>query len=182
MAINGSKTEIVLFNYNSKDPFETALNTDIRKIKTSTKSLGIIIDNKSNFKEHAELSVAKAQRNSAVITSKCRNRWCLSLTTQVHLNRTIIGPLAVNGAPLWYHKNTHQLRRLQHKVMKKLFKHGPSPSIEACEELTGSPPIDIYCERIAIKFANQIRQNDDFVRDTHLDLISKTRSRADSLQ
>ena len=81
MAVNGSKTEIVLFNYNSKDPFEIALNSDICKVKTSTKSLGIIIDNKTNFKEHAELSVAKAQRNWAAITSKCTNRWCLFLTT-----------------------------------------------------------------------------------------------------
>ena len=40
MAVNGSKTEIVLFNYNSKDPFEIALHSDICKIKTLTKSLG----------------------------------------------------------------------------------------------------------------------------------------------
>ena len=74
MAVNGSKTEIVLFKYNSKNPFEIALNSDICKVETSTKSLGIIIDNKTNFKEHAELSVAKAQSNWAAITSKCTNR------------------------------------------------------------------------------------------------------------
>ena len=49
MAVNGSKTEIVLFNYNSNDPFEIALNSDICKVKTSTKSLGIIIDKKNEF-------------------------------------------------------------------------------------------------------------------------------------
>ena len=38
MAVNGSKTEIVFFNYNSKDPFEIAVNSDICKVKTSTKS------------------------------------------------------------------------------------------------------------------------------------------------
>ena len=97
LAVNGSKTEIVLFNYNSKDPFEIALNSDICKVKTSTKSLGIIIDNKIIFKEHAELSVAKAQRIWAAITSKCTNRWCLSLTTQVYLYRTIILPQALYG-------------------------------------------------------------------------------------
>ena len=109
MAVDGSKTEIVLFNYNSNDPFEIALNFDICKVKTSTKSLGIIIDKKTNFKEHAEQSVAKAQRNWAAITSKCTNRWCRSLTTQVYLYPTIIVPQALYGAPLWYHKNTHQL-------------------------------------------------------------------------
>ena len=92
MAVNGSKTEIVLFNYNSKEPFEIALNSDICKVKTSTKSLGITVDNKTNFKEHAELSVAKVQRNWSAITSKCTNRWCLSLTTQVYLDRTIFVP------------------------------------------------------------------------------------------
>ena len=66
--------------------------------------------------------------------------------------------------------------------MRKIFKHGPSPSIEACEGLTGVPPIDIYCESIAVKFAIKIRQNDDLVRDTHLKLISKSRSRANSLE
>ena len=47
MAVNGSKTEIVLFNYNSNDPFEIALNSDICKVKTSTKSLGIKFDKKN---------------------------------------------------------------------------------------------------------------------------------------
>ena len=144
MAVNGSKTEIVFFNYNSNDPFEIALNSDICKIKTSTKSSMIIIDKKTNFKEHAELSVAKTQRNWAAITSSCTNKWCLCLMTQVYLYRINILPQALYGAPLWYHKNTHQLRRLQNSVVRKIFKHGPSPSIEACEALTGLPPIDIY--------------------------------------
>ena len=185
MAVNGSKTEIILFNYNSNDPFEIALTSDICKVKTSTKSLGIIIDNKTNFKEHAGLSVAKAQRNWAAITSKCTNRWCLSLTSQFYLYRTNIVPKAPYGVPLWYHKNTHQLRRLQNSVIRKIFKHGPSPpspSIEACEALTGLPPIDNYCESIAIKFAIKIRQNDDLVRDTHLKSISEPRSQANSLE
>ena len=63
MAVNGSKTEIVSINYNSENPFEMALNYDICKIKTSTRSLGIIIDNNIFFIDNAELSVAKAQRN-----------------------------------------------------------------------------------------------------------------------
>ena len=66
--------------------------------------------------------------------------------------------------------------------MRKIFKHGPSPSIEACEALTEVPPIDIYCESIAVKFAIKIRQNDDLVRDTHLKSIGKSRSRANSLE
>ena len=66
--------------------------------------------------------------------------------------------------------------------MRKISKHGPSPSIEACEALTGVPPIGIYCESIAVKFAIKIRQNDDLVRDTHLKLISISRSRANSLE
>ena len=55
--------------------------------------------------------------------------------------------------------------------MRKIFKHGPSPSIEACKALTGVPSIDIYCESIAVKFAIKIRQNDDLVRDTHLNRL-----------
>ena len=66
--------------------------------------------------------------------------------------------------------------------MRKIFKHGPPPSVEACEALIGLTPIDIYCESIAIKFAIKIRQNDDLVRDTHLKSISKPRSRANSLE
>ena len=66
--------------------------------------------------------------------------------------------------------------------MRKIFKHGPSPSIEACEALIGVPPIDIYCESIAVKFAIKVRQNYDLVRDTHFKSISKSRSRANSLE
>ena len=39
MAVNGSKTEMVLFNYNINDPFKLALNSDICEVKTCTKSL-----------------------------------------------------------------------------------------------------------------------------------------------
>ena len=66
--------------------------------------------------------------------------------------------------------------------MRNIFKHGPSPCIEACEALTGLPPVDMYCENIAIKFAIKIRQNDGLVRDTHLKLISIPRSQAKSLE
>ena len=182
MAVNGSQTEIVLFNYNSKDPYQIAQISDICKVKTSKKSLGIIIDNETNFKEHAELSVAKAQRNWAAITSKCTNRWSLSLTTLVYLYRTINLPQALYGAPLWYHKKTNQLTCLQSNVMRKTFKHGPSPSIKASEALTAVPPIEIYCESIAVKFSIKIRQNDDLVRDTHLKSISESCNRANSLE
>ena len=67
-------------------------------------------------------------------------------------------------------------------MLRKNFKHGPSPSIEACEALTGVPPIDIYCESIAVKFAIKISQNDDLVRDIHLKAINKSRRRANSLE
>ena len=40
MAVNGSKTGMVSFNYNSKDPLEIALNFDICKVRTSTKTSG----------------------------------------------------------------------------------------------------------------------------------------------
>ena len=73
MAVNGPKTEVVLFNYNINDPSEITLTSDICKFETSRKSLGKIIDNKTNFEEHAELSVAKAHRNWAAITGKCTN-------------------------------------------------------------------------------------------------------------
>ena len=66
--------------------------------------------------------------------------------------------------------------------MRKIFNYGPSPSIEACEALTGLPPIDIYCESIVVKFAIRIRQNDDLVRHTHLKSISILRTRANSLE
>ena len=100
LTVNRSKTETVFFSYNSNDPFEIVLISDMCKFKTSTKSLGIIIDKKTIIKEHAELSVAKAQRNWAAITNKCTSRWCLFLTTQVYLYRTIVVAQALYGAPL----------------------------------------------------------------------------------
>ena len=181
MAVNGFKTEIVLFNYNSKDPFKIALNSDICKVKTSTKSLGTIIDNKINFKEHAELSVAKAQRNWAAITSKCTEMVSISHDPSLSLSNNYCAAIPVWCTAL-VPQNTHQLRCLQNNVMRKVFKHGPTPSIVACEALTGVPPIDFYCGSIAVKLAIKIRQNDDLVRDTHLKSISKSRSRANSLE
>ena len=78
-------------------------------------------------------------------------------------------------------QKAHQLRRLQNNVMRKIFKNGTSPFAEACEALTGLPPIDIYCGSIAIKFSIKIRQNGDLVPDSHPKSISEPPTRDISL-
>ena len=143
MAVNGSKTEIVLFNYNSKGPFEITLNSDNCKVKTSTKSLGIIIDNKTNFKEHAELIVVISVIGLPLPAN--------AQIVGVYLSRPkfiSIGQLLCRKSCLVHRFGTTKIPTNSDAfsiMLRKIFKHGPSPSIEACVALTGVPPIDTYC-------------------------------------
>ena len=63
MAANGSKTEIVPLTTSHEDFTQIKLNGENCKISETTKSLGLNIDSKLNYKEHTEISVAKATRN-----------------------------------------------------------------------------------------------------------------------
>ena len=182
MVVNGSKTEIIVFNAGNFSEPATVMNGHLCKIKSSTRSLGIQIDDKLNFREQTEQSIAKAKRNWNLIACKCTRKYSLSITTQVFLYKTIILPQLLYGAPIWYHKNVEKLQTFQNSIIRSVFKHGPSPSIQASQALIGQPPVDILCESIVIKFAIKLKENNDLVLYSHQSALCRPSSKANFLE
>ena len=63
MLVNGAKTELILFNCEEKDFELPCLNGDICQVKKPTKSLGVIIDSKLNYRDHSTKTIERAKRN-----------------------------------------------------------------------------------------------------------------------
>ena len=182
MVVNGSKTEIIIFNSPKNQNPSIILNNEICKVKTSTKSLGIQIDEKLNFREHTEKVISKSKRSWNAISNKCTRKYGLTIPAQAYLYKTIILPQLLYGSPLWYHKNIHKLQNFQNTIMRSIFKHSPSPSIQTCQALIGQPPIDILCDSIAVKFVIKAKEKDDLVRRSHDLARARPQSRANHLE
>ena len=99
----------------------------------------------------------------------------LSITTQVFQYKSIILPQLRYGAPIWYHRNVEKLQTFPNSVIRSVFKHGPSPSIHASQELIGQPPVDILCGSNAIKFAIRLKENNDLVHYSHQSALCRSR-------
>ena len=129
------------------------MNEHLCKIKSSTRSLGIQIDDKLIFREQTEESIAKAKRKWNLIACKCTRKYSLSITTQVFLYKTNILPQLFYGAPIWYHKNVEELQTFQNSVIRFVFNHGPSPSIHSSKP---SADWTASCRHTLRKYCHQI--------------------------
>ena len=68
--MNGGKTELILFNCEENDFELPCTNGDICQVKKTTKSLGVIIDSKLNYRDHSTKSIeskAKLEYNQVVM-------------------------------------------------------------------------------------------------------------------
>ena len=74
MLVNGGKTELILFNCKENDFELPCLNGDICHAKKPTKSLGVIIDSKLNYRDHSTKSNESAKRNWNIIKSLCNRK------------------------------------------------------------------------------------------------------------
>ena len=83
--VNGLKTEILSFNCDESDLGCITLNSQQCCVKTVTKSLGLLIDNNLQYKEHTSKANSKARQSWAFIRSKCCNKWGLSIPTKLFL-------------------------------------------------------------------------------------------------
>ena len=67
MMVNGLKTEILLFNCDESDLDCITLNSQQCCVKTVTKSLGLVIDNNLQYKEHTSKAISKARQSWSFI-------------------------------------------------------------------------------------------------------------------
>ena len=63
MGVNGSKTELIVFNVERNNITAPSLNSEACAITKATKSLGLLIDDNLCYKDHAEKICNKAKRS-----------------------------------------------------------------------------------------------------------------------
>ena len=92
MLVNGGKTELIFFNCKENDFEPSCLSGDVCQVKkkTTTKSLGVYIDSKLNYRDHSTKSIERAKRNWNKIKSLCKRKWSLAVPTLVLVYKTII--------------------------------------------------------------------------------------------
>ena len=161
------KTELILFNCEKNDFELPCLNGEICQVKKTTKSLGVIIDTKLNYRDHSTKTIARAKRNWNIIKSLCNRKWSLAVPTLVLLYKTTLLPSLIFAAPIWPEKNLKYVTAVQKKFIRTVFWHGFSPDIDSCEVLLGTPPLDLLSTAINVKFLLKLKLEDDSLPWTH---------------
>ena len=126
--MNGAKTELILFNCEENDFELPCLNGDICQVKKTTKSLGVIIDSKLNYRDHSTKTIERAKRNWNIIKSLCNGKWSLAVPTLALLYKTIILPSLFYAAPIWLEKNLKYVTTVQNNFIRTVFSSSSSSS------------------------------------------------------
>ena len=182
VAVNGGKTEIILFNCEASDIKAPVLNGDPCKIKSLTKSLGMVIDNQLTYRQHAEVTAEKANRKWNTISNICNNKWSLIIPKLVLLYKTTILPLLLYTSPIWFERNHCSMQRVQNNFIRTVFNRSYSPNIESCQVLQGVPPIDILSMSININFLIKVKYANDLLTAAHGSSVLRQKSVANLLE
>ena len=166
MLVNGGKIELFFFNCEENDVELPCLNGDISQVKKTTKSLGVIIDSKLNYRDHSTKTIERAKRNWNIIKSLCIRKWSHAVPTLVLLYKTTILPSLFYAAPIWLAKNLKYVTAVQNNFKRTVFRHGFSPNIDSCQVLLGTPPLDLLSTAINVKFLSKFKLEDDLLHWT----------------
>ena len=98
--INGFKTEIMHITSDGLTTSVFTLGNEACKIKSKTKTLGLIVDNACSFKDHTELVVARCKNKWRELRLHCKSRWGLSRNPLATLYKTLILPTLLYCAPV----------------------------------------------------------------------------------
>ena len=100
MAVNVSKSELMVLSCQMFAINLPMINSDTCALVSSTKSIGITIDDKLNYHKHLKKVTVKAARNWCIIRSKCADQWGLSNPTLILLYKTVNLPQITYAAPI----------------------------------------------------------------------------------
>ena len=136
------------------------------KLKRTTKSLGVPIDSKLNYRDHSSKTIERAMRNWNLGKSVCNRKWSLAVSTLVLFYKTTILPSLFYAAPIWLEKNLGYVTAVQKNFIRTVFGNGFSPNIDLCQVLLVTPPLDFLSTAIKVKFLLTLKLEDDLLYST----------------
>lgn len=148
------KTEAVLITGRKKMEFMTLTvgDTEIRS-KQSVKYLGVMIDNRLNFKSHIAFATEKASKTQAALSRMLPNIGGPRYQSRILLSRVVSSALIFAG-PIWAHVLSNQQTRRKISSVYRLsairtIRGYRTISTEAAYLLAGMIPIDILADEMA---------------------------------
>ena len=167
-----NKTEIICFNSNdgTAPPSSFNLGGKLIYMTDQTKVLGVILDEKLNYKQHSK-SVYNNLIHRWVSLSRYANRnWGMNQAVIVRITKTVLFSALFYGSLIWMNNsNMDDINKLLYKVSKAATGAVFNTHSAILEVILGVPPIQIMRRVIAIK--HYLKALSD-VDDIHFQFIS----------
>jgi ribonuclease HI len=168
ISFNETKSKVMLITRRKrKENKELAIYLNNVKLEQvdKIKYLGIIMDNKINFREHLLYTANKCTKLIHTLSKSAKLKWGLSSEALRTIYKGAIMPLMLYGAPVWIKAmekkcNKRIYDRVQRLINIKIAKAFRTTSNEALCIVTGLIPITIQAEEEA-NIYNKIRKSTD---------------------
>ena len=147
------KTEIVIFtgknNADSALPSSITVNSKNIRIVEKSKVLGLIIDNKLNFKDHSEMVLKQLNARWAMICKFSNRNWGFNQKVVVRLIKALFLSKLYYAGHVWIcASNTKDIEKLWYKMIKSAIGAVFNIQKSLAEAILGLPPLlllsDIY--------------------------------------
>jgi hypothetical protein len=156
LKINLSKTEAILLT--KRRPFMAWMirlkNVDI-PCSTSLTYLGLKLTKTLNYTSHIELTIAKALGMLVTLFPLLSKESSLSMTTKLHIYKTVIRPMLTYAAPIWCSMSTssyRQMKVVQNKYMRVVANTSSGTPLDRLRSTLGMENIQSYSRRLAESF------------------------------
>ena len=170
MIVNIGKTKVMLFG-KDVDGMVIDLNIRGKKIeqKKEFKLLGVLLDSKLAFDQHAELISGNALRAMMKMSGLLKGRRGISASTAVNLFQALVRPHLEQAAPVWAGlslANISQIEKVQGQCLKKVLGVHRSSSTNAVEVIAGIMPLRQRLRELCMREFTKImsREETDYLR------------------
>lgn len=161
--VNAAKTVAVAFNHKGKLP-KTQLVLGGIPIPWSSKAkyLGVILDSKLTFAEHAAEARRKAGYTIHLLYPLLNRKSKLSPEMKLRIYKSIIRPALTYACPIWHLAKKTTITRIaavQNKTLRMAINAPYYLANAVIARDTGVEPLEEYVRKTASKFAESIRSH-----------------------
>ncbi|GJQ77957.1 hypothetical protein Trydic_g2318 [Trypoxylus dichotomus] len=154
LTFNAGKSEALFFGktHGQRRP-KFQLGTETIHCKENVKYLGVVIDEKLNFKAHVDYATGKAREITNKIGAAARMTWGLSGRAAATIYEGAIEPAMLYAAPVWASalrvKESRKLIGAQRVSAVRAARAYATASAEATAAISGILPADIRAKELA---------------------------------
>ena len=129
----------------------------------STKVLGIILDEKLSFKDHALTKLNECKKKWGLITKNTNRNHGLNVRSLTILLKGVILTKLLYGAPLWLSNNLDCFTGFWNQIIMKISGAMLNPHRELTEIALHLPPLELQLEMLTVKFLCKCLTSEDFM-------------------